>query len=70
MFILRSREEIESLLRTELEAAERRLREATSDQVPEARQCFKQALRRFTVLVMHGEVPDELRYVYPLHAGP
>ena len=59
--MLRSLEEIESHLRAELNLAEDRLRCATPDQLTEARERFKDALRRFTVFVMYGEVPKELR---------
>ena len=61
MLLLRSREEIESLLRIELEAAEERLRKAESSELPGARERFKTALRRFTTFVLHGEAPMELR---------
>ena len=60
MFTLRSREEIESILRTDLSSAEQLLNSALPDQQPEARERFKQALHRFTVFVMYGEVPKEL----------
>ena len=60
MYVLRSREEIELQLHSELEAAERQLREAVTDQLPEARTRFKTALHRFTDLVLYGKVPGEL----------
>ncbi len=62
MFILRSREEIESLLRAELEAAEECLQQATLREIPGASEHFKTALRRFARFVLHGEAPTELRH--------
>ena len=61
MFTLRSLEKIESILRTDLEGAEQMLNGALQDQQPEARIRFKQALHRFTVFVLYGAVPKELR---------
>ena len=60
MYVLRSREQIELQLRTELEAAEQRFQQATPEQLPDASTHFKEALHRFTVLVLYGEVPREL----------
>jgi len=58
---LRSPEQIESLLRMELEGAERRLRDATPEQAEEASLCFRKALHQFTLLTAHGRLPRELR---------
>jgi hypothetical protein len=60
--MLRSREEIESILQEDLNAVEECLRRATPDRLREARERFKDALHRFTVFVMYGQVPKELRY--------
>ena len=61
MFVLRSQEQIESTLRAELEEAEKQLCNTSPDHLPEARERFKQALHRFTVFVIDGEVPKDLR---------
>jgi phage gp36-like protein len=50
-------EEIESLLKAELDEAERQLRNAKPQDKDQARRRFKEALHNFTVLVMDGEVP-------------
>ena len=50
------------MLRVELEAAEKQVRQATSEEKATAQERFKQALRRFTRLVTDGELPEELRW--------
>jgi len=61
VIVLRSPEQIEALLRMELETAEQRLRDATPEQAEEANRCFRKALHQFTRLVTHGRLPSELR---------
>ena len=50
-------EEIESLLKAELDEAERQLRIAKPQDKDQARRRFKEALHNFTALVMEGKVP-------------
>ena len=45
--MLRSLEEIESMLRAELDEAEKQLRDTSPAHLPEARERFKQAVHRF-----------------------
>jgi hypothetical protein len=60
MFPPSSPAQIESLLRLDLEAAEERLRKATPGELPEVRQYFRAALRRFAAFVLDGEAPTDL----------
>jgi phage gp36-like protein len=50
-------EEIEFLLKAELDEAEHQLRNAKPQDKDQARHRFKEALHNFTLLVMDGEVP-------------
>jgi len=50
-------EEIESLLKAELDEAERQLRIAKPQDKDQARRRFKEALHNFTALVKEGKVP-------------
>jgi hypothetical protein len=55
------RQQLEIMLRRELEEAERLLNEATPAQKPEALKRFSQSLHEFTELVLNGKVPKESR---------
>ena len=53
--------QLEMVLRTELEEAERQLKGATPEQKAEAVRQFRQALHAFSELVVHGNAPEESR---------
>jgi hypothetical protein len=54
--------QLEHQLRNDLEASERRLKEATSEQQPRALAGFLQALQSFTEYVLDGKLPKGCRY--------
>lgn len=54
-------DQLERQLRTELEEAERELRNVTPEEKPEARRRFTKALHRFTVFVFEGKLPSDSR---------
>jgi hypothetical protein len=56
-----NRQQLEIMLRGELEEAERLLNEATSERKPEALKRFTHALNAFSELVLDGRVPRESR---------
>jgi len=58
---LADRQQLEMMLRRELEEAERQLKEATPEQKAGAVRQFRQALHAFSELVVHGKVPKESR---------
>jgi hypothetical protein len=52
-------EQIELRLKNELDEAERQLREATDEEIPETRLRYRQTLHRFTRLVVDGIEPTQ-----------
>lgn len=54
-----NQEQIELRLKNELDEAQRRLRNANSDELAEARSRYRQTLRAFTRLVLEGIHPPE-----------
>ena len=54
---LMRQEQLERRLRAELEEAERQKRAATTEELAEARQRYRQALRAFSRLVVDGVLP-------------
>jgi len=52
-------DQLECQLRTELEEAERELRNVTPEEKPEARRRFTKALHRFAVFVFEGKLPSD-----------
>jgi len=58
---LADRQQLEIMLRRELEEAESRLKKAAPEQKQEAVKQYSQALKAFSELVVHGKEPKESR---------
>jgi hypothetical protein len=59
MSVLAHLEEIEALLKAELDEAERHLRNAKPQDKDEARRRFKEALHNFALFVVEGKRPKD-----------